>query len=90
MNGEPQRALLSADTDRTQDFVFESARLPEIRGASRQLDDLNAEIAELVESNWTLDNSGIESLGGLHLAKLRLKPTRLTLTAEHAENAEIF
>lgn len=36
-------ALLVADTDRTQDYVFESTRLPEIRGASRQLADLNGE-----------------------------------------------
>lgn len=34
-------ALLSADTDRTQEFVFQSARLPEIRGASMRLDELN-------------------------------------------------
>ncbi len=43
-------ALLTADTDRTQDYVFESAKLPEVRGASRQLDDLNAKIAEMVKS----------------------------------------
>jgi len=35
-------ALLVADTDRTQDYVFESTRLPEVRGASYLLDDLNA------------------------------------------------
>lgn len=34
-------ALLSADTDRTQTFVFQSPRLPEIRGASTLLDELN-------------------------------------------------
>ena len=34
-------ALLAADTDRTQDYVFESARLPEIRGASVILSELN-------------------------------------------------
>lgn len=34
-------ALFSADTDRTQQFVFQSSRLPEIRGASMRLDDLN-------------------------------------------------
>jgi hypothetical protein len=34
-------ALLAADTDRTQDYVFESAKLPEVRGASWLLDDLN-------------------------------------------------
>ena len=37
------RALLAADTDRTQDYVFESARLPEIRGASTLLTTLNEE-----------------------------------------------
>ena len=37
------RALLAADTDRTQDYVFESARIPEIRGASAILIDLNEE-----------------------------------------------
>lgn len=41
-------ALLAADTDRTQDYVFESARLPEIRGASRHLDDLNHALEGIV------------------------------------------
>jgi hypothetical protein len=41
-------ALLAADTDRTQDYVFESAKLPEVRGASRQLDELNDQIEALV------------------------------------------
>lgn len=36
-------ALLSADTDQTQSFVFQSPRLPEIRGASMRLDELNRE-----------------------------------------------
>lgn len=34
-------ALLAADTDRTQDYIFESPKLPEVRGASWQLDNLN-------------------------------------------------
>lgn len=34
-------ALLSADTDRIKEYVFESPRLPEIRGASMILDELN-------------------------------------------------
>ena len=34
-------ALLSADTDKIKEYVFESARLPEIRGASVILDNLN-------------------------------------------------
>ncbi|MBE9506677.1 MAG: hypothetical protein IMY86_01385 [Chloroflexi bacterium] len=41
-------AILSADADRVQDYVFESARLPEIRGGSMLLQDLNEEIANLV------------------------------------------
>lgn len=45
-------ALLAADTDRTQDYVFESTRLPEIRGASRQLDDLNKQIATMVGDHF--------------------------------------
>ncbi|HLB49399.1 MAG TPA: hypothetical protein VJL59_20500 [Anaerolineales bacterium] len=32
---------MSADTDKIKDFVFESAKLPEIRGASMMLDELN-------------------------------------------------
>ncbi len=45
------RALLAADTDRTQDYVFESARLPEIRGASTILLELNeSESPTLIQS----------------------------------------
>jgi len=35
--------LISADTDRVKSYVFESARLPEVRGASSILTDLNQE-----------------------------------------------
>jgi len=49
VNPDAPVAILSADADRVQDYVFESARLPEIRGASRLLQNLNDEIAELVE-----------------------------------------
>jgi hypothetical protein len=58
-------ALLAADTDRTQDYVFESARLPEIRGASRHLDDLNKSLRVMVR-----DRGGhpIVSEGGQLLA----------------------
>ena len=49
MSQDAERALLSADTDRTQDYVFESARLPEIRGASRQLDALNQQCGKRIE-----------------------------------------
>ncbi len=36
-------SLLSADTDRVKSYVFESAKLPEVRGASIILDELNQE-----------------------------------------------
>lgn len=39
--GAERLALLSADTDRTQDYVFESSRLPDIRGGSLLLTELN-------------------------------------------------
>ncbi len=50
-----KRALLAADTDRTQDYVFESARLPEIRGASTLLTRLNEEesVARIREIDGT-------------------------------------
>jgi hypothetical protein len=41
--------IFSADVDRTQSYVFESNRLPEIRGASRQ-------VAQLGERNVILDH----------------------------------
>lgn len=34
-------AIISADTDKIKDYVFESTKLPEIRGASIRLDELN-------------------------------------------------
>lgn len=46
-------ALLVADTDGTQSYVFESSKLPEIRGASLQLDTLNAQIGQ-----WVRDRGG--------------------------------
>jgi GGDEF domain-containing protein len=42
--------LLVADTDETQSYVFESSRLPEIRGASQQLDALNRRARDLAEN----------------------------------------
>ena len=47
-NSQEARAILVADTDATQSYVFESDKLPEIRGASALLDKLNREIGE-----WT-------------------------------------
>lgn len=44
-------SLLSADTDKVKSYVFESAKLPEVRGASIILDELNRK--ELVEKVFT-------------------------------------
>lgn len=41
--------LLMADTDETQAYVFESHKLPEIRGASRQLHDLNEQLKSIID-----------------------------------------
>lgn len=40
-------ALFSADTDRTQEYVFESSRLPEIRGGSLLLTEFNENKAQV-------------------------------------------
>lgn len=52
--------LFSADVDRIQDYVFESARLPEIRGASLLIEALNDEDEEIVRrlKNWVIFNGG--------------------------------
>jgi len=65
VSDESKWALLAADTDRTQDYVFESARLPEIRGASRQLDDLNQKIREIIEERDPESNVIFANGGGL-------------------------
>jgi hypothetical protein len=44
-----QTALLLADTDETQAYVFESNKLPEIRGASGLLDGLNRQIGRWID-----------------------------------------
>lgn len=59
-----QRALLAADTDRTQDYVFESARLPEIRGASVILRDLNEQGAPELIRNLDGTAKEIYAAGG--------------------------
>lgn len=47
---EEALSLISADTDRVKGYVFESARLPEVRGASAQLTMLNEE--EMARFLW--------------------------------------
>jgi len=42
---EEALALVSADTDQVKGYVYESAKIPEVRGASALLEDLNKEEA---------------------------------------------
>lgn len=57
-------ALLSADTDRTQEYVFESSKLPEIRGGSLLLTDLNEGEAR-VENDVPRNVKGVFEKRGL-------------------------
>jgi hypothetical protein len=41
LGDEKALSLISADTDRVKSYVFESAKLPEVRGASALLTDVN-------------------------------------------------
>lgn len=63
------RALLVADTDETQAYVFESNKLPEIRGASLKLDSLNQQIGDLVRDLGP-DHQVIYAGGGSLLAEV--------------------
>lgn len=76
-------ALLVADTDATQAYVFESNKLPEIRGASRWLDDLNQEIGR------NLARAGHDVIyvgGGSLLALIPSTPTVGKQLVEEIEN----
>lgn len=61
-DGIPPLSLILADVDRVKGYVFESARLPEVRGASRILDQLNREGMEEI-----LCQKGIPYQGQKHL-----------------------
>jgi len=55
LGDEKALSLISADTDRVKSYVFETARLPEVRGASAQLTTLNEEkIKALLWNNFRL------------------------------------
>jgi hypothetical protein len=85
-------ALLAADTDRTQDYVFESARLPEIRGASSQLDHLNHTLETMVnEAGGDVIYAGGGSLLALTPASVArtLTPKMEALYPEHTTVATI-
>jgi CRISPR-associated protein Cmr2 len=62
-------ALLVADVDRVQDYVFESVKLPEIRGGSELLENLNIEeIPRLFEARGLPGECILAKGGGSLLA----------------------
>jgi CRISPR-associated protein Cmr2 len=78
--------LLSADVDRVQDYVFESTRLPEIRGASMLVDEINRRepstwrppvktVGDLFQAEGLPPEAIIYSGGGSLLALLPDLPT---------------
>lgn len=46
------KCLLAVDVDRVQDYVYESARLPEVRGASALLDWLGERLGDLLRDPY--------------------------------------
>ncbi|MBL7183259.1 MAG: hypothetical protein ISS50_02290 [Anaerolineae bacterium] len=60
-------ALLSADTDKIKEYVFESAKLPEIRGASMILDELNWGERPVIENGVPRNLAGVWEKYGLPL-----------------------
>lgn len=78
-----QWSLLLADTDETQAYVFESNKLPEIRGASRLLDDLNrVECPKLIQqAGGTVIYAG----GGTVLAKIPTAQSNLIVRSLEAQ-----
>ncbi|WEU40291.1 MAG: HD domain-containing protein [Candidatus Odinarchaeum yellowstonii] len=67
--------LISGDVDRVKDYVYESSRLPEIRGASELLNELNLNsIPEIFSKQLSkecliyADGGGFLALSPIHLA----------------------
>ena len=52
-------AILAADTDRTQEYVFESSKLPMIRGGSALLQNLNQDRLTSISTSMTGTVPGI-------------------------------
>lgn len=64
----PGLALVLGDVDKVKSYVFESSRLPEIRGASRLLDDLNRQTTGSIIARYAAPESLVYSGGGTFLA----------------------
>jgi len=63
--GEAALALVSADTDQVKSYVYESAKIPEVRGASGLLQDLNEkETAEELHERLGIPPEWIIYAGG--------------------------
>ena len=58
-------ALLSADADKIKEYVFETSKLPEIRGASMILDELNWGEKPTVENDVPRNVAGVWQRYGL-------------------------
>lgn len=75
--------LLKADTNRTQDYIFESNRLPDIRGGSRQLSLLNGDVKSSKAKDSLvslLQGQAVIYVGGGNLlARLPDEPTTQSL-----------
>lgn len=76
LGDEQALSLISADTDRVKGYVFETAKLPEVRGASALLTELNeCKIARLLWEDFQLPPECLlYAAGG---SALIVAPTRL-------------
>lgn len=61
---KPPLALIAADADQIQAYVFESAKIPEVRGASALVESLNLEGLEKVIHSFGLPNDVLVYQGG--------------------------
>ncbi|MCB8983456.1 MAG: type III-B CRISPR-associated protein Cas10/Cmr2 [Ardenticatenaceae bacterium] len=75
--------MLVADTDETLSYVFESNKLPEIRGASLQLDLLNKKIGNMVRDLGP-DSHVIYAGGGSLLAEVSMAEAATLATSIEA------
>jgi hypothetical protein len=85
LGDERALSLISADTDRVKSYVFETAKLPEVRGASALLTELNeCEIASLLWEKFPLPSECLlYAAGG---SALIVAPT--TLAKDIAEDIQ--
>lgn len=66
--GQVDLALVAADTDRTQAYIFECSKLPEIRGGSELLQELNQGLRDIVTGHGLPGECVLYAAGGGFLA----------------------